>query len=114
MSDQLDLFDTLNASQIEKFKEYHKKYPNIYKKFKELAIEAKNIGHKHFSARGLFQVMRFKMPGDVKDDGFKYNNNYTPMYVRMLEKECPVFIDFFEKRKSKSDETIQLLTEINK
>ena len=75
MKAQLDLFDVLNSVQAEKFLEYHEKYPNVYKKFKNLAIEAKNIGHKHFSARGLFQVMRFKMPGEVKDDGFKYNNN---------------------------------------
>jgi len=114
MNVQLDLFEALNASHIEKFKEYHKKYPNIYKKFKELAIEAKNIGHKHFSARGLFQVMRFKMGGDLKEDGFKYNNNYTPFYVRLLENECPVFVDFFEKRKSKSDELIKELETVNK
>lgn len=114
MNAQLELFDSLNAVQADKFMEYHGKYPNVYEKFKSLAIEAKKIGHKHFSARGLFQVMRFKMPGELKDDGFKYNNNYTPFYVRLLEVECPQFVDFFEKRKSKSDETIKLLTEINK
>lgn len=110
MNAQLDLFETMNSSEVVKFMEYHQKYPTVYQRFKQLAFDAKRIGHKHFSARGLFQVMRFKMGGDVKDDGFKYNNNYTPMYVRLLEKECPEFVNFFEKRKSKSDETIQFLT----
>lgn len=110
MNTQLNLFETMYSSDVEKFIEYHQKYPTVYKRFKQLAFDAKKIGHKHFSARGLFQVMRFKMDGNIKDDGFKYNNNYTPMYVRMLEKECPEFIDFFEKRKSKSDESIQLIS----
>lgn len=85
----------------DKFKDYHSKYPEVYKTFKELVFKAMRNGHKHFSARGLFQVMRFKMPGNTKQDGFKYNNNYTPYYVRMFEKEYPQHVGFFEKRKTK-------------
>lgn len=104
---QYDIFDALNANHTDKFLEYHTKYPSVFQKFKQLAIDAKNLGHKHFSARGLFQVMRFKMGGDLKQDGYKYNNNYTPFYVRLLEKECPEFVGFFEKRKSNSDQLIK-------
>ena len=47
--------------------------------------------------------MRCKMGGKIKNDGFKYNNNYTPYYVRLLEKEHPEFIGFFEKRRVKKE-----------
>ncbi len=107
MSIQLGLFDSLNVNHVDKFNAYHEKYPTVYQKFKKLAFEAKKIGHTHFSARGLFQVMRYKMGGNLKYDGFKYNNNYTPFYVRLFENEHPDFVGFFEKRKSKSDTLIK-------
>lgn len=81
-----------------KFEEYHKENPSIYNVFKWLALESIRMGHKHFSARGLFQIARWKMGGKQKSDGFKYNNNYTPYYVRMFDLEFPEHNDFFEKR----------------
>ena len=100
---QLKLFDGMDVKTTNKFTEYHKENPTVYEKFKELAFKSKKIGHKRFSARGLFQVMRWKMGGNIKSDGFKFNNNYTPYYVRLLEKDYPEFIVFFEKRKVKND-----------
>lgn len=90
---------TINTTKD--FQKYHVKNPSVYEVFKKLAFESKKIGHKRFSARGLFQIMRWKMGGKIKNDNFKYNNNYTPYYVRLLEIEHPDFIGFFEKRKVK-------------
>ncbi|QQV90919.1 hypothetical protein M1M24_gp48 [Polaribacter phage Freya_1] len=103
---QTDLFNDLDSLITDKFTAYHDANPGTYETFKKLAFESKKIGHPRFSARGLFQVMRWKMGGKLKRDGFKYNNNYTPMYVRILEKEHPEFIGFFEKRQSKADQLI--------
>ena len=104
---QTDLFKDLDSLITDKFTSYHSVNPGVYETFKKLAFESKKIGHKKFSARGLFQVMRWKMGGKLKSDGFKYNNNYTPIYTRMLEKEHPEFKGFFEKRKSKADQLIK-------
>ena len=99
---QLHLFDDLPIILNDKFLEYHAAFPQVYNTFKKLTLEAiKKRKHKHFSARGIFQVMRFFRKDGIKDDGFKYNNNYTPYYVRMFEKEHPEHIGFFEKRKTK-------------
>lgn len=103
MESQLDLFTDLDSVKTDKFTEYHAEHPEVYQTFKKLTFQAKEKGHKHFSARGLFQVMRFKMGGKIKGDGYKYNNNYTPYYVRLLEREHPELIGFFEKRKVKKE-----------
>ena len=100
---QLDLFKDLDSLITDKFTDYHQANPKTYETFKSLAFKSKKIGHTRFSARGLFQVMRWKMGGEIKNDGFKYNNNYTPYYVRLLEKEHPEFIGFFEKRRVKKE-----------
>lgn len=100
---QVTIFDVLDDIKNESFKEYHKKYPNVYKKFVELTFKTREKGFTTFSARGVFQVMRWITAGEKKEDGYKFNNNYTPYYVRLIEKEYPEFIGFFEKRKSKCD-----------
>lgn len=107
MEAQLQLFEGFEKAKTDKFKTYHSENPEVYETFKKLTFEAKKTGHKHFSARGLFQVMRFKMGGKIKEDGFKYNNNYTPFYVRIIENEYPEIKGFFEKRKSKADKLLQ-------
>lgn len=99
---QLTIFDELDEVITSKFKAYHNKHREVYELFKKLTFDAKKNGHKHFSARGIFQVMRYKIGGNIKEDGFKYNNNYTPYYVRLFEHEHPEIIGFFEKRKVKN------------
>jgi hypothetical protein len=98
---QLTIYDVLNEIKNDSFKEYHKRYPNVYKKFVELTFETRGKGFNRFSARGVFQVMRWLTADHEKIDGYKFNNNFTPYYVRLLEYEYPEFIGFFEKRKIK-------------
>lgn len=100
---QLSIYDVLDEIQNDSFKQYHKKYPKIYSKFVELTFKTREKGFEKFSARAVFQVMRWVTAGEKKEDGFKFNNNFTPFYVRLLEHEHPEFIGFFEKRKAKCD-----------
>jgi hypothetical protein len=95
MSNHQDNLEQFNDT----FKEYHNKYPQVYETFVKLTHQTKGKGFKRFSARGLFQVMRWKMGGKIKTDGYKFNNNFTPYYVRLLEIEYPQFVGFYEKRK---------------
>lgn len=92
------LFDDMDPSKNREFYEYHRKYPEVYQTFKWLTLETISRGFKKFSARGLFQVMRWKKGGGVKEDGFKFNNNYTPYYARLFERDYPQHEGFFEKR----------------
>ena len=83
------------------FKQYHEQNPTIYKLFKRFAVQARNAGFKHYSARGIFHRMRWHMNVDTKDpDGFKINNNYSKDYTLMLIEEDPSFKGFFRTRNS--------------
>lgn len=98
---QLDIFADMPAAENSQFQQYHKKHPEVYQTFVKLTLQTIKKGFKRFSARGIFQVMRWLRKGEIKDDGYKYNNNYTPYYVRLFEHDYPMHVGFFEKRKLK-------------
>lgn len=98
---QFDLYPLLELTDNTEFLEYHQKHPEVYKKFVELTLQAIERGHKHFSARGILQVARFLHPGEIKEDGYKINNNYSPYYVRKFKIDYPQHANFFETRKTK-------------
>lgn len=100
---QISIYDLIDEAKEKSFKHYHDKNPDVFQKFKHYAIETKAKGFTRFSARGLFQVMRWNFSSKENDSDFKFNNNYTPYYVRLLEKEMSEFIGFFEKRTVKKN-----------
>lgn len=87
------------TEQHKEFFEYHKKNPEVWEKFKSKAFEAIRRGFKNYGSKGIFELIRWEMGGDVKSDGFKVNNIYTPMYARLFEKTYPEHKGFFRKRK---------------
>lgn len=95
MSDELEFTE----DQFKDFFEYHKKNPSIYEKFKEVTFQAITKGFKHYGSKGIFEQIRWLRGGDLKEDGFKVNNLYTPTYARLFEKDHPEHKGFFRKRK---------------
>ncbi len=86
-----------------KFYEYHKENPQIYAEFKKITLNLIGRGFKHYSAKGVFEIVRWSTGVSANDNIFKINNNYTPLYARLFEKEFPNMKDFFRKRDSKFD-----------
>ena len=89
------------------FEQYHKEHPQIYKAFINYAYEAKKKGFDTYSAKSLFEIIRWHTP--IKADGvFKINNNYAPDYARKMMNEYESFKGFFRVRelKAKRHETI--------
>ena len=89
------------------FEQYHNENPNIYKAFVRYALQAKQKGFKNYSAKSLFEIIRWHTP--IKADGvFKINNNYAPDYARKMMKDFKSFKGFFRVRelKAKRHETI--------
>lgn len=89
------------------FEQYHKENPHIYKAFKKYSLMAKQKGFKNYSAKSLFEIIRWHTPiksGEV----FKIDNNYTPDYARKMMQEHKSFKGFFRVRtlKAKRHETI--------
>lgn len=85
----------------QKFKEYHKQNPHIWKLFKSYALCAINNGFKGYGSKAIFEVIRYNEAIKKGSDGFKINNNYTPDYVDMFENEYPKHKGFFKKRERK-------------
>jgi len=89
------------------FEQYHNENPQIYKAFVRYALQAKQKGFVNYSAKSLFEIIRWHTPikgGDV----FKINNNYAPDYARKIMAENESFKGFFRLRilKAKRHETI--------
>jgi len=94
---QLNLFDGIENKE---FLEYHKTNPHLYEAFKQVALDAMNMGFRTYGANGIFEIIRWKR-AERGDGEFKINNNYAPLFARLFANEFPHHADFFRFRKSK-------------
>lgn len=86
-----------------KFCAYHEANPHIYIEFADMTRRTINRGFKHYSAKGIFELMRWHTGVSADRDCFKINNNYTSFYARLFEENHPQHKGFFRKRTSKFD-----------
>lgn len=105
MSEQLGFsFDQKNAKS---FLEYHAANPDVYRMFRQFALQLLNAGRKHIGAKMIAERIRFE--SQIKgDDGFKINNSYVAYFARMFERDFPRFEGVFEFRRSKADAEISI------
>ena len=83
--------------------------PEVYEQFRMLAVKLKARGIDRWSAKSLWEVLRWELAtstiANVKD--YKLNNNYTSRMARKLMNEEPDdFAGFFELRKLKTDDPL--------
>lgn len=83
------------------FKKYNKKNPLVWGLFVKYSKEARKKGFKTYSAKGIFEIIRWHTEINGTE-GFKLNNNYHPDYARKLMKTYPKFQGFFKIRERKS------------
>jgi hypothetical protein len=76
--------------------------PHIYEKFRELALVKLNAGFKKYSARTIVERMRWDYELPTTGDPFKINDDFVPIYARLLIYHEPRFTDFFELRQVRS------------
>lgn len=102
-----------SSAEIERrFAAFHARHPEVYRLFARLAGEARAAGHRRYSAKTLFEVMRwnFDVPAPGRGPGpsgaagcaarkvFKLNNSFTSCYARLLIDRDRSFEGFFETR----------------
>ena len=89
------IFDRFGTDVKKRFKKFHLENPHIYKEFFLRAKKMAMTGRKKYSARTIFEVMRWD--SDIKTNGrdFKITNDFIPIYVRMLIYNHPEYSDFF-------------------
>ena len=87
----------------EKFQRYHRANPDVFGLFLRFTLKAKERGFRHYSAKAVFERIRWHMDIETKDgEGFKINNSFVSRYTRLLEQLFPEHIGFYEKRSLKS------------
>ena len=79
------------------FKKYDSENPQIWTQFVHLCNQAKKKGFKTYSAKGVFELIRWHT-ATSGNDGFKINNNYHADYARKMMNLHPDFKGFFEIR----------------
>lgn len=83
------------------FDQYDTENPEIWELFKRTSLEAIKKGFKNYSSKSIFEIIRWHRAGDIKEDSFKINNNYTADYARRFNNKFPQYKGFFRTRKIK-------------
>lgn len=93
-----------DISISEKFEEFHALNPHVYELFVRYSRMALDRGFERFSAKAVFERLRWHLNFETRgDDTFKINNNYTALYARKTMEEYPEFVGFFELRERISE-----------
>lgn len=83
----------------DRFEAFHAANPRVYEILRDLAFEARKSGLKKVGVKMLWEVIRWKVRLETRDEGsFKLNNNFPSRYARMLVEQHPEFEEMFERR----------------
>lgn len=98
----------MSKTRLEEMREqcnrFHVEHPEVWDLFVRFTFEMINRGYKHYSAKGVFERIRWEK--DAGGDGvtqFKLGNNYTPFYSRRFMKMYPEYDGFFRLRQQTSE-----------
>lgn len=98
----MDEGDSIVSKHIEKkFEVYHRDNPHVYDLFIKFSTQAKESGKKQYSAKSVFERMRWHVDIETVGETFKLNNNYTAYYARKIMQDYSEFYNFFSIRELK-------------
>jgi hypothetical protein len=103
-AEQLDLIYAKRDLTIdERFTEYHRQHPQVYRKLVNLARQAKGAGFSHYGMKALVERLRWHMTVERKStEPFKINNDFASRYARYIMSMEPDLSDFLEVRRLRS------------
>ena len=78
--------------------EYHRSNTHVYDMFEKFTLDVINAGHANFSAKAIFERMRWETAIETNDPDFKLQNNFTAYYSRYFMNQHPEFDGFFRTR----------------
>jgi len=91
---------------VDGFKIYDKKNPQVYEAFKTLTFKAIGKGRKYFSARAIYEIIRWHSMIEDNEVTFKMQDHSIPFYARKFENEFPLNKGFFQMRKCEADNLV--------
>ena len=80
---------------LKKANEYHQKHPEVWDLFVQFTFERINRGFQHYSAKGIFERIRWETSIPTDPGEFKLSNKHTPFYARAFMKIYPNYVGFF-------------------
>jgi len=80
------------------FQEFHSLNPHVYERLEAIALELYSLGRTHISLRDLWGFLRIQQLRTVGSDPFKFNNNFTSRYARLLLEKHPELSGAIETR----------------
>lgn len=87
---------------VAKFVKFHFDNPQVYVVFRDLSAEMKATGKAKYGARTIIEIVRWRQDLVTEKSVFKFNNDFSPLYARLLMHVMPVeFGGFFELRRMK-------------
>ena len=90
------------ASIDERFQEFHRDNPHVYRELAALARKMKATGRNQYGIASLFEVLRWHRALETTDQDFKVNNDYRALYARLLMEQEPDLAGFFEIRERRA------------
>lgn len=80
------------------FETYDREHPRTWELFLHYSIKTKAKGYTNYSAKAIFELIRWHEGLPQGHDAFKLNNIYTADYARKLMNLKPEFEGFFRTR----------------
>jgi hypothetical protein len=84
---------------LARFYRFHTNNPHVFEEFESEALMLWNTyGLRKYGARTIFEHMRWDKTIETRKDVFKVNDDYVPIYARLLMYLHPKLKGFFELR----------------
>ena len=82
---------------------FHSRHPEVWDAFCRLTHRVINRGFQNYSARAIFQQIRWETDmGELGSDNFKINDHHSPFYARAFMRRYPQYAGFFRLREQRS------------
>lgn len=95
--------DDPEPSLRERFEEFHRRNPEVYRLFVRFSRRAKEAGRVRFSADAVLHRIRWEVEVETRGDSFKINNDWAAFYARKAMTEFADLDGFFSLRKQTSE-----------
>ncbi len=86
----------------ERFEEFHRLNPHVYRILCRLARNMRRAGHSHYGMKTLWETMRYHSSAATLGEGYRLNNNFTSRHARLIMDQEPDLAGFFEVRELKA------------
>lgn len=94
----------LTENTEENFEKFHEANPHIYEILVNMTRRLVGAGRRVVGIKALFEIIRWNYSIQTEHQDFKINNNYAPLYARMIMENNPDLDGVFKTRRLKSEE----------